>query len=198
MTRPRTMYARRRAPWDRAIPLAVLGALVLASCYREERPLKAPTAASDTAVHSAASRSPSGYYENRYEKNAYAVSEGKRLYRAYNCLGCHGGGGGGMGPALMDDTWLYGSDATSVFNSIANGRPNGMPAFRNRIPEDQIWMIAAYVRGMSGQIGKNVRSSRGDTVSAAPPEDRRTKEQPLDKAPDEEGKQPEDKEGQKL
>ena len=38
------------------------------------------------------------------------TSQGKRLYTWYNCNGCHANGGGGMGPALMDDKWIYGSD----------------------------------------------------------------------------------------
>ena len=44
-----------------------------------------------------------------YEGNAYAVSEGKRLYNQFNCSGCHFQGGGGIGPPLMDAEWIYGS-----------------------------------------------------------------------------------------
>jgi cytochrome c oxidase cbb3-type subunit 3 len=35
----------------------------------------------------------------------------------------------------MDDVWIYGGDATSIFETISQGRPNGMPAFGNRIPK---------------------------------------------------------------
>ena len=51
---------------------------------------------------SAAARGP-------YDGNAYAVSEGKRLYNQFNCSGCHFQGGGGIGPPLMDADWIYGS-----------------------------------------------------------------------------------------
>src|SRR3954453_15148393 len=44
-----------------------------------------------------------------YHGNAYGMGEGKRLYGAYNCNGCHASGGGGIGPPLMDDKWIYGS-----------------------------------------------------------------------------------------
>ena len=72
-----------------------------------------------------------------------------RLYKQYNCGGCHFNGGGGIGPALMDDSWIYGGRIDQIFNTIYQGRPNGMPAWGGKIPDDQIWQIATYVRSMS-------------------------------------------------
>jgi cytochrome c oxidase cbb3-type subunit 3 len=46
----------------------------------------------------------------------------------------------------MDAEWRYGGDPAQVFQSIAQGRPNGMPSFGGHIPEDQVWQIVAYVR----------------------------------------------------
>jgi cytochrome c oxidase cbb3-type subunit 3 len=158
--------------------LAALAVAVLATgCYREERPVKAPPAASSTSEHSVAAQAalPAN---NRYEENAYAVSQGKALYRAFNCNGCHAGGGGNMGPPLMDDKWRYGSDPANVFASISQGRPNGMPAFGKHVPEDQLWQLVAYVRSMSGQLRSDVASSRSDSLQAAKPEGRREQEQP--------------------
>jgi cytochrome c oxidase cbb3-type subunit 3 len=108
-----------------------------------------------------------------YEENAYAVNQGKRLYRWYNCNGCHSMGGGGIGPALMDGQWKYGGDPASVFNTIMQGRPEGMPSFGGHIPEDQVWQIVAYVRSMSGQLRKDVAPSRGDTIYPGNPENAR-------------------------
>jgi cytochrome c oxidase cbb3-type subunit 3 len=81
------------------------------------------------------------------------IDRGERLYQLFNCDGCHarGGGGGDIGPALMDDTWRYGGDPASIRASIAEGRPNGMPAFAGTIPRRQIVQIAAYVRSMSAE-----------------------------------------------
>jgi len=115
---------------------------------------------------------------NPHEENAVAVAEGKRLYRWYNCNGCHASGGGAIGPALMDDKWLYGHEAQQVVASILQGRPNGMPSFAGRMPEDQAWKIAAYVRSMSGQLKADIAPSRSDGLSAGPPEGRRDREQP--------------------
>jgi cytochrome c oxidase cbb3-type subunit 3 len=105
-----------------------------------------------------------------YEENAWAVSEGKRLYQWYNCVGCHANGGGGMGPPLMDDKWIYGSAPEQVHATIVEGRPNGMPAFGGKIPDDQIWQIVAYVRSMSGLLRKDVRQTRTDHMSVRPSE----------------------------
>src|SRR5919199_1094602 len=85
-----------------------------------------------------------------YDNNAPAIAEGQFLYNQMNCVGCHAHGGGAIGPALMDDKWIYGSQPEQIFATIVEGRPNGMPSFRGRIPDHQVWEIAAYVRSMSG------------------------------------------------
>jgi cytochrome c oxidase cbb3-type subunit III len=72
-----------------------------------------------------------------------------RLYKQFNCTGCHFNGGGGIGPPLMDDQWIYGGRLDQIYNSIYQGRPNGMPAWGGKIADDQIWQIATYVRSMS-------------------------------------------------
>ncbi len=53
-------------------------------------------------------------------------------------------GGGGMGPPLMDNIWIYGDSIENIGASIREGRPNGMPAFRGFLPDEQIWQLAAY------------------------------------------------------
>jgi cytochrome c oxidase cbb3-type subunit 3 len=77
------------------------------------------------------------------------LQEGRRLFTWYNCSGCHGDhGGGGMGPSLRDVTWMYGGHDDDIFNSIAEGRANGMPAWGTKLPSEQIWQITAYIRSM--------------------------------------------------
>jgi cytochrome c oxidase cbb3-type subunit III len=86
---------------------------------------------------------------NPYTGNRVAIAEGRRLFVWYNCAGCHGGhGGGGMGPSLRDPVWIYGSADAHIFSSIAEGRAKGMPAWGTKIPEDQIWKIAAYIKSL--------------------------------------------------
>jgi cytochrome c oxidase cbb3-type subunit 3 len=107
--------------------------------------------------------------QTHYEVNGFDVSEGQRLFRQYNCNGCHANGGGAIGPALMDDRWIYGSTPVNIHDTIVEGRPNGMPAFRTKIADQQIWQLVAYVRSLSGQVPAAARSSRGDHMQATPP-----------------------------
>lgn len=77
------------------------------------------------------------------------LTEGRTLYNLYNCSGCHAAGGGAIGPALIDDEWIYGDGLDNIFYTIVEGRPQGMPAFRGRIPDGQIRSIAQYVRSLA-------------------------------------------------
>lgn len=91
---------------------------------------------------------------NPYDDNARARAEGQRLYTWMNCGGCHGArGGGGIGPPFADGHWIYGGRPGQIFLSIYQGRPNGMPAYGNRVPEEGIWKIAAYVRSLAPDRG---------------------------------------------
>jgi cytochrome c oxidase cbb3-type subunit 3 len=125
-----------------------------------------PGAASAAAVAASAPSYP-------VELNAFAVSQGKRWFRWYNCNGCHANGGGDKGPALMDARWLYGHEPQQIVQSIQHGRPNGMPAFAGRIPDEQLWQLAAYIRSMSGLLRADVLPSRADALSPGEPEVRR-------------------------
>jgi cytochrome c oxidase cbb3-type subunit 3 len=116
----------------------------------------------------------------KYESSAYAVAEGKRLYSAYNCVGCHAQGGGAIGPALMDSVWIYGSHPQQIYSDIVQGRPNGMPSFGGKLPEYQVWELVAYVRSMSGQLPSDVAPSRSDQMAVAKAEQARPKEHPAD------------------
>jgi cytochrome c oxidase cbb3-type subunit 3 len=85
-----------------------------------------------------------------YRKQAIAV--GGQLFVGYNCLDCHGAdGSGAMGPSFQDGRWHFGGSAGEVFESIYQGRPDGMPAWGGRISNDQIWMLTAYVRSLSSK-----------------------------------------------
>lgn len=53
-----------------------------------------------------------------------------------------------MGPSLRDKTWIYGSRDDQIFDSIAEGRSKGMPAWGSKIPADQIWQLVAYIKSM--------------------------------------------------
>ena len=162
--------------------LALIGMLMLpAACRREERRFDALRQSSgqtsSASVQSGGSSTPDR--GGPFRQNAWGISEGKRLFTFYNCAGCHANGGGGMGPALMDDRWIYGADENTIHQTIADGRPNGMPAFRNRIPDAQIWMLVAYVQSMSGQAPIDVLPSRSDHMRYSTPENARRAQTPV-------------------
>jgi cytochrome c oxidase cbb3-type subunit 3 len=115
-----------------------------------------------------------------YQDNAWGMGEGKRLYGAYNCAPCHGvNGGGAIGPALSDDTWIYGAKPDQIYATISQGRPDGMPSFGGHIPTQQIWQLVAYVESMSGQVKATSAPSRSDDQMTALPESRQPKQVPV-------------------
>jgi cytochrome c oxidase cbb3-type subunit III len=150
-------------------------AVLLSACKREERGFRVSPPAAETMQRievsdlRAGQHWPSPPVKNEYEENAYALSEGQHLYEAFNCVGCHAHGGGDKGPALMDDVWAYGSNPEQIFASIVEGRPNGMPTFRGKIPNHQVWQIVAYVRSLSGLANSNAAPGRSDQMQSGPP-----------------------------
>jgi len=102
----------------------------------------------------------------KYFDNAEAVGAGARLFKQYNCNGCHSSGGGGMGPDLMDAQWIYGSRLTQIHQTLVEGRPNGMPAWGGKIPDEQLWQLAAYVRSLS--LPQTIAADTDDTPGQTP------------------------------
>jgi len=119
----------------------------------------------------------------QYEVNAYSLAEGKRLFDWYNCNGCHANGGGGIGPALMDNVWIYGGQPENIYATIVQGRPNGMPSFGGHIPDEQVWQLVAYVRSMSGLAPQDAAPSRNDDIQAKKSENRVDPQPPVSAAP---------------
>ena len=175
-----TRHARSRR-------LGLCAALVVAAlpaCEREQRRFTEvpPTAAPEGAVElsSLLPGSPSRVITVAapYQENAWAIAEGKMLFAKMNCVGCHAHGGGGMGPALMDDEWIYGSEPENIYDTIVHGRPNGMPAWRDRLSRPQVWQLVAYVRSLSALTPKAARPGRDDSMWYRPSEHRLTPDQP--------------------
>jgi len=151
-----------------SLTLLLLSLGALAACEREDRRFRDTPPVSNTAsLVSMSALQPGLTTRDRsvgsgIDDNAWAVSEGQRLYNQFNCVGCHSHGGGGMGPALMDDAWIYGSQPENIASTIIEGRPNGMPSFRGRINDPQVWQIVAYVRSLSGLAPRGSRPGRED------------------------------------
>jgi cytochrome c oxidase cbb3-type subunit 3 len=86
-------------------------------------------------------------------------------FNQFNCVGCHAANaGGGMGPALSEGKFIYGLGPANVFLSIYQGRPNGMPAWGELLPESTIWELVAYVES----IAHPPSATFGETISRTP------------------------------
>lgn len=161
-------------------------AILSAACERETRRYKElPAAANrETGVRVGQLQPGAGQQQEEvkspYQENAWGVGEGKRLYSAFNCAPCHGvNGGGAIGPALIDDKWIYGAKADQIYATISQGRPDGMPSFGGHIPTQQIWQLVAYVQSMSGQVRATTAPGRNDDQQGALPESRQSPQVPV-------------------
>lgn len=165
-----------------AIGLGLIGA---ASCKREIRQLRVspPMAVAVEGVPEgelfAGATARPAPVKNGYDENAHAITEGQRLFTNMNCAGCHFHGGGGIGPPLMDDKWIYGSDPDQIYATVVQGRPNGMPSFRGKLQDFQVWEIVAYVRSMSGLASLQAAPGRTDDMSMGPAENSRKPVKPV-------------------
>jgi cytochrome c oxidase cbb3-type subunit 3 len=161
------------------VPLLVMAATLL-GCQREERELRLdpPLAAALDEValmpNGISGNPPQVYFAlgQPYEGNAYDLSEGKRLYSWFGCKECHGSGEGGVGPAFLDGWWLYGPEIHSIFASIRDGRPHGMPPFRNKMTTEQIWQLSGYVRTIGAYSASTAAPGRDDDKQTRPAENR--------------------------
>jgi cytochrome c oxidase cbb3-type subunit III len=151
---------------------AITLVLALASCEREQRQFRAaPWMAGRSDNVRARELRPGSPLKPPEAANAYAIAEGQRLFRWFNCVGCHAHGGGGIGPPLMG-ALMHGREAATIFAIIIGGTPNGMPAFGDKIPDAQVWQLVAYVRSLSGLASRDAAPARNDHLqglTSAPP-----------------------------
>ena len=65
------------------------------------------------------------------------------------CFACHGPDGKGnpiMGaPNLTDNVWLYGGDEATITETVTKGRTGQMPAWGDKLGEQRVKLLAAYV-----------------------------------------------------
>jgi cytochrome c oxidase cbb3-type subunit 3 len=162
----------------RGVSLALC--LILAGCLREKREFRADppvaTAYSDLRLMPNGIGGAPPYVDTvlgePFENNAYNLSEGKRLYSWFGCKSCHGDGNGGVGPPFLDGWWQYGPEMVSIAASIRDGRPKGMPAFANKLTDDQVWQLAGYLRSVGGYSFKAAAPGRDDDRQSRPAENR--------------------------
>lgn len=82
-----------------------------------------------------------------YIGNSMAITAGKSLFES-NCAPCHkADASGGIGPNLRGKL-NYGSTPDNIYETISNGRPNGMPPFGQPLGDDRIYRIIAFLESI--------------------------------------------------
>ncbi len=126
-----------RPKFRAALGAALLSGMALAACAPEKREFNPTSPLSD----------PTGPADPRaplFEDNSWRLSQGGLYFTLYGCGSCHGDSAKGT-LNLGDDRWRYGGSIRDIFLSIADGRAGGMPAYRSRMPMEQLWQVSAYV-----------------------------------------------------
>ncbi|GAX61833.1 cytochrome c, mono- and diheme variants [Candidatus Scalindua japonica] len=95
-----------------------------------------------------------------------ALADGREIF-SDQCALCHGDSGQGMiGPNLTDNYWLHGKGKISdIAVSIRTGIPEkGMAAWEERMSEEEILHIAAYIKSIQGTKVDNAKEPDGELV----------------------------------
>lgn len=134
------------------LALAIAALLALATGCNGTEPTVAsgapPAIPTNVGPIPGASSAPVGA-PNPYGADPVAMLQGRQLFVWYNCYGCHGGhAGGGMGPSLRTKYFKFGHRPDQIYDSIAQGRSMGMPAWGTKIPSAQIWQLVAYIESL--------------------------------------------------
>jgi len=81
----------------------------------------------------------------QYSGDKEAIKEGKEIF-ANTCAPCHNADAtGGIGPNLTVATLKFGTNQKDIYESIAKGRPNGMPSFLPQIGSEKISKVEAFL-----------------------------------------------------
>ena len=85
--------------------------------------------------------------------DATRTAKGKEAFGSAGCAGCHGMDAKGMhavgAPNLTDKVWLYGSSEATISETIAKGRQNQMPAWKEFLGDAKVHLLCAYVLSLS-------------------------------------------------
>lgn len=110
----------------------LIGAALLSGCSQESRalgpdqPQTAPRRTHDPRVP-------------RYDGNLYQIAQGGRYFTWYGCGACHGADATGV-----RDLHARGGGFEQVYRAIL--QQHGAVDYGARVPVEQLWEIAAYVR----------------------------------------------------
>lgn len=83
--------------------------------------------------------------EHREGKKEEYLVIGKKEF-AERCVSCHGADAkGGIGPDLTRKEFKYGKSAGALTQTITEGRPGGMPSFKNDLSHEKVEGLVQYI-----------------------------------------------------
>jgi len=89
---------------------------------------------------------------NGLEHDTSKAEEGSKVFATY-CSACHGADAKGNqmvgAPNLTDNIWLYEGTPQGIRHTIREGRTGMMPAQHDKLREDKIHLLSAYVYSLS-------------------------------------------------
>ncbi len=119
-------------------------------------------------IHPGARPLPTPVLRNPYAGSAEVAREGAALFVQMNCDGCHGDdASGAVGPNLGDGRFRYGPSDADIFQSIYEGRPNGMPAWGTLLAPDVIWRLVTYIQSLKPDSSLQTEDWKGQGNTAA-------------------------------
>lgn len=149
------------ARWSRRpriVALVLACALSLAACSPGRR-------GSDPPLGATGAQAAHGLPElrNPLAGDAAASAAGAQIYAQRACVTCHGAKlTGAMCPSLVNDTWIYGADDTTLFYLLRDGsvalRGHGyvrtgheaqvgdMPGFGHLLDDRELWQLVSLIR----------------------------------------------------
>lgn len=99
------------------------------------------------------------------------VAAGHDVY-LQNCAVCHqADGSGNIGPSLIDTEWRYERDIEGILESVAIGRPNGMPGWLAPLGEEKVAVVTAYVASLTdapSRVNEDDDVAEGELGAPAP------------------------------
>lgn len=98
-----------------------------------------------------------------------SLNIGKGIFQT-NCASCHKADGSGLvGPNLTDDHYKNVKQITDLYTVVANGAAGGaMPAWKTRLSNNEIVMVAAYAASLRGLPAASGRQPEGNVIPPWP------------------------------
>jgi len=73
------------------------------------------------------------------------IAAGKKEFAA-RCAACHGAEAkGGIGPDLTRKEFTFGRTEQAIMQTISDGRPGGMPGFKNDLSHEKLESLVKYI-----------------------------------------------------